>query len=97
MSGVCGMCGNPMPPGEEMFRYHGLSGPCPPSLDAPAQSPPAGIQITVNDLETGDTETQVIHPGEHAVICVEPAYRSAVQVYPNGTTQITIRKRGGAA
>lgn len=26
---VCGLCGKPMPPGEEMFQYHGYSGPCP--------------------------------------------------------------------
>jgi hypothetical protein len=25
----CEMCGDPMPPGEEMFKYHGYSGPCP--------------------------------------------------------------------
>lgn len=25
----CEICGEPMPPGEEMFKYHGLSGPCP--------------------------------------------------------------------
>lgn len=26
---VCGLCGKPMPPGEESFQYHGHSGPCP--------------------------------------------------------------------
>ena len=25
----CELCGEPMPPGEEMFQYHGHSGPCP--------------------------------------------------------------------
>lgn len=25
----CVVCGEPMPPGEEMFNYHGYSGPCP--------------------------------------------------------------------
>lgn len=25
----CKLCGHLMPPGEEMFFYHGLSGPCP--------------------------------------------------------------------
>ena len=25
----CELCGHPMPPGEEMFVYHGYSGPCP--------------------------------------------------------------------
>lgn len=25
----CKLCGEPMPEGEEMFNYHGYSGPCP--------------------------------------------------------------------
>lgn len=25
----CELCGGAMPPGEEMFKYHGYSGPCP--------------------------------------------------------------------
>ena len=25
----CSCCGEPMPEGEEMFNYHGYSGPCP--------------------------------------------------------------------
>lgn len=25
----CGLCGGPMSEGEEMFMYHGYSGPCP--------------------------------------------------------------------
>lgn len=32
----CQLCGEPMPEGEEMFNYHGASGPCPkPPLPAP--------------------------------------------------------------
>lgn len=27
--GICGLCGKAMPAGEEMFNYHGYSGPCP--------------------------------------------------------------------
>lgn len=26
---TCVICGEPMPPGEEMFKYHGYSGDCP--------------------------------------------------------------------
>jgi hypothetical protein len=26
---LCSLCGMPMPKGEEMFQYHGYSGPCP--------------------------------------------------------------------
>lgn len=25
----CEICGEPMPEGEEMFKFHGMSGPCP--------------------------------------------------------------------
>ncbi len=25
----CALCGQPWPPGEEMFKFHGYSGPCP--------------------------------------------------------------------
>ena len=31
---VCELCGQPMPKGEEMFRYHGYSGPRPPKPKA---------------------------------------------------------------
>jgi hypothetical protein len=35
----CQVCGEPMPPGEEMFNYHGYSGPCPkPPLTKPPVS-----------------------------------------------------------
>ncbi len=26
---TCGVCGHPMPEDEQMFMYHGYSGPCP--------------------------------------------------------------------
>ena len=33
----CELCGEPMPAGETMFKYHGYSGPCPkPTLPQPA-------------------------------------------------------------
>lgn len=37
----CEVCGSLMPPGEEMFRYHGYSGPCP--------APPKEIWIVLDD------------------------------------------------
>ena len=37
----CELCGAPMPAGEEMFRYHGHSGPCP--------RPPMVPQTTLRD------------------------------------------------
>lgn len=42
---VCDLCGEPMPLGEEMFKYHGYSGPCP---KPPKQKPaPAEAQEAV--------------------------------------------------
>lgn len=29
MSDKCELCGEPMPTGETMFKFHGFSGPCP--------------------------------------------------------------------
>lgn len=37
---LCELCGEPMPPGEKMFRYHGLSGPCPKPRGADQTSGP---------------------------------------------------------
>lgn len=42
MTTKCQLCGEPMPEGEEMFNYHGYSGPCPKPPLAPASSVPAG-------------------------------------------------------
>ncbi|MBZ0105576.1 MAG: hypothetical protein K8H84_08080 [Sulfuricella denitrificans] len=40
----CELCGEPMPEGEEMFKYHGYSGDCPkPPLPKPKQKIPGLI------------------------------------------------------
>lgn len=41
----CGLCGEPMPVGEEMFNFHGYSGPCPkpPLPDTPFASEPTEL------------------------------------------------------
>jgi hypothetical protein len=37
-TGKCEVCGEPMPAGEEMFKYHGYSGDCPkPPLPRPVK------------------------------------------------------------
>ena len=38
----CTLCGEPMPPGEEMFNYHGYSGACP---KPPLPRPPTDKQM----------------------------------------------------
>jgi len=38
----CELCGEPMPPGEQMFKFHGYSGPCPkPPLPRTVMTPQA--------------------------------------------------------
>lgn len=45
MEAKCQLCGEPMPTGEEMFNFHGYSGPCPKPPVAPkpvwGKEPPA--------------------------------------------------------
>lgn len=54
----CGICGEPMPEGEEMFKYHGYSGPCPkPPLsktDARSRLPVAQPRIVVDGIALYD-------------------------------------------
>jgi len=49
----CKLCGEPMPQGEEMFNYHGYSGPCPkPPLPAKTDGRIEELQAHYNDLLT---------------------------------------------
>jgi hypothetical protein len=51
----CALCGEPMPPGEEMFKYHGYSGPCliPPKSPNPDKALRVGW-ISVKERQPGD-------------------------------------------
>jgi hypothetical protein len=46
---LCAICGQPMPPGEEMFKYHGYSGPCPAAPKIPT-SPRTDMDAANTDL-----------------------------------------------
>lgn len=47
----CEICGEPMPAGEEMFKYHGYSGPCPkPLLGRVIEEGPAVAKNTDREL-----------------------------------------------
>ena len=37
----CELCGEPMPPGEQMFKFHGYSGNCP---KPPLPKPPSELE-----------------------------------------------------
>jgi hypothetical protein len=67
-SAKCELCGEPMPPGEEMFKYHGYSGPCPKSpLESVAtfedwlkkmnSHPTQKLTCEVRSTRTGDVVT----------------------------------------
>lgn len=50
----CQLCGEPMPAGEEMFKFHGYSGPCPrPPLPKkePEEILPDGLRIPLRELQ----------------------------------------------
>lgn len=68
------------------------------STTEPAQPPdgPARIQVTVTDLDTGDSSTEVI-TDDYVLTCAGSAYVDHVQAYANGTHVITVkgRKRRG--
>lgn len=52
------------------------------------------IRVTVEDLASGDEETQVINEGDYLLITTEPCYLSHTQAYPkSGTHQLTIKGR----
>lgn len=52
----CVVCGKPMPPGEEMFRFHGYSGPCPGS---PLQGYPELGQLATAEARAVAAEAEV--------------------------------------
>ena len=47
----CEICGEPMPPGEEVFKFHGYSGPCPkpPLAEKPAAA--SGLALIADERE----------------------------------------------
>lgn len=53
----CELCGEPMPAGEEMFKYHGYSGPCP---KPPAQQTTVIAEYVFRDMATGEFWLDVV-------------------------------------
>lgn len=60
---TCGICGEPMPPGEQMFKYHGFSGPCPvpPKHREPTTEKLVEIQRAKNAQEHGGSSHDDTH------------------------------------
>lgn len=50
----CVLCGEPMPEGETMFKYHGYSGPCPkPPLPRPVTLADGLADVLLKHLDAG--------------------------------------------
>ena len=47
----CKLCGEPMPAGEEMFKFHGYSGECP---KPPTQKTEVVAEYVFRDMTSGD-------------------------------------------
>lgn len=50
------------------------------------------FRVTVEDIETGETETMVVHSGDYLLIPFAPCYLSGTQKYlTTGTVQLTVK------
>jgi hypothetical protein len=54
---------------------------------------PARVKVTVTDLDTGDSESEVV-ADDYFMTCAGSCYVDHVQVYANGTHVITVKGRG---
>ena len=61
----CELCGEPMPPGEEMFNYHGYSGGCPsPPIEQKSPTPECAWECdSEGNWETGCGGTFILNEG----------------------------------
>ncbi len=51
------------------------------------------IRVTARDLELGDEDVHDLKPGQYVVVCAEPLYVAHEQRHPNGTVQLTLKRR----
>lgn len=86
----CTLCGEPMPPGEEVFKFHGYSGPCPkpPMMSGAMQiATERGRQITAEGWSAEHDDRHI--NGElrdaaiaYAMICDDRAPFDLASVWP---------------
>ena len=61
----CGICGEPMPEGETMFKFHGYSGPCPkPALPTVQPGPIADVLATLHQAHAAALDPSPDEPGK---------------------------------
>ena len=53
---LCTICGEPMPPGETMFKFHGYSGDCP---KPPLPKPPLPYVVERHDQQDGSITYEI--------------------------------------
>lgn len=105
---VCELCGEPMPEGEEMFRYHGYSGPCPKPAKSDNQPPAyAGnvrivkdghhAKLVVGDIMIPCYSIQLdMNPGDiNTATLVVPVDKVDVEVFQNMTVVMLAEQQSG--
>lgn len=51
-----------------------------------------GVRVTVVDLDTGESDSKIVRPGDYVLTTVEPCYVASVQAHPTaGTHVITVK------
>lgn len=74
---TCSLCGEPMPAGEEMFKFHGYSGDCPkPPLPKPLDPVREAIRSSIKAGAPGLTD-----------VVIEAIVRSAMLKIESSATQ----------
>lgn len=67
---LCGLCGEPMPENEQMFKYHGYSGSCPkPPLKKNIHTQPTTSMDVIIDEDGFDIKLSDFGTGEGVSIC----------------------------
>lgn len=51
-----------------------------------------GLKITVEDLETGETDSREIEPGDYCIVTCAPRYLSGEVHHRNGTSVLTLKR-----
>lgn len=81
--GKCELCGEPLPVGEEMFKYHGYSGPCPKPPLQKARCIDCGLPYEEFPLDVvlPDADWLKIHPeGSGGLLCASCIAKRAAEL-----------------
>lgn len=60
----CDICGEPMPAGEEMFKFHGYSGPCPkpPLIRGTPADELAEVKALLREIVSAYPQRKIMRP-----------------------------------